>query len=254
MSAIRDDRDGRRTLVEPVAVYDVAALFGQALHKMDLVQRGRVLLRAAELHQSWCGVRDAITARHPRELTADGTLACSPAVLRVDAYRVRPAPFATPTYQYRSQSTHRPPSLRWWGICGSISRLGTCSSRVLVGACRTGCAARTAPAVAFWLTTTEASPGFCVIGLVGGNFAPRSVLARRGTARRSWRNRWRPACFTLIDRRTIYAQRRHRAGHRAGLGRDCFNAPHLPHLPRRRPSRTDYARRPISLTLWRRDE
>ncbi len=62
-------------------------------------------------------------------------------------------------------------------------------------------------------------------------FPPKVRFGTSGAPRVGrWRNRWQPACLLRLTRHWPHAERAV-PGHRAGLDRRSFNAPHLPHLP-----------------------
>lgn len=177
MSAIRDDlATAEERSLNLADLYDaVAALFGQALHKMDLVQQEEFfcvhgmnftkLVRRAG--------RDCLQASE--ELAADGTLSLlAGEVLRVDAC-ASGQPFATMTYRAAGAEHTHPVPFAAVVNCGGFEELDTCSSPFLVSAMQNGlCRPNRTNRGLLVNDDFEASPGFCVIGpLVGGNFTPK---------------------------------------------------------------------------------
>lgn len=172
----RRSRDGRRSSLNLADLYDaVAALFGQALHKMDLVQQEEFFCVHGMNFTKLVRRAGRDCRQASEELAADGTLSLlAGEVLRVDAC-ASGQPFATMTYRAAGAEHTHPVPFAAVVNCGGFEELDTCSSPFLVSAMQNGlCRPNRTNRGLLVNDDFEASPGFCVIGpLVGGNFTPK---------------------------------------------------------------------------------
>lgn len=177
MSAIRDDlATAEERSLNLADLYDaVAALFGQALHKMDLVQQEEFFCVHGMNFTKLVRRAGRDCRQASEELAADGTLSLlAGEVLRVDAC-ASGQPFATMTYRAAGAEHTHPVPFAAVVNCGGFEELDTCSSPFLVSAMQNGlCRPNRTNRGLLVNDDFEASPGFCVIGpLVGGNFTPK---------------------------------------------------------------------------------
>ncbi len=140
MSAIRDDlATAEERSLNLADLYDaVAALFGQALHKMDLVQQEEFFCVHGMNFTKLVRRAGRDCRQASEELAADGTLSLlAGEVLRVDAC-ASGQPFATMTYRAAGAEHTHPVPFAAVVNCGGFEELDTCSSPFLVSAMQNG--------------------------------------------------------------------------------------------------------------------